>query len=88
MKHTNYIIEDYMRDRIDGLQSLRAVASMLVVIDHIITQLLYYKTYGEVYDKILGNIKILGDMGVYVFFILSGYIMLFSTQKNGDHMTQ
>lgn len=56
-----------MRDRIDGLQSLRAVASMLVVIDHIITQLLYYKTYGEVYDKILGNIKILGDMGVYVF---------------------
>ncbi|HID8956520.1 TPA: acyltransferase family protein [Klebsiella variicola] len=70
-----------MRDRIDGLQSLRAVASMLVVIDHIITQLLYYKTYGEVYDKILGNIKILGDMGVYVFFILSGYIMLFSTQK-------
>lgn len=46
MKHTNYIIEDYMRDRIDGLQSLRAVASMLVVIDHIITQLLYYKTYG------------------------------------------
>lgn len=47
-----------MRDRIYGLQSLRAVASMLVVIEHIITQLLYYKTYGEVYDKILANIKI------------------------------
>ena len=87
MKHTNYIIEDYMRDRIDGLQSLRAVASMLVVIDHIITQLLYYKTYGEVYDKILGNIKILGDMGGTFFYPERIYNAFFNT-KNGDHMTQ
>lgn len=72
-----------MRDRIDGLQSLRAVASMLVVIDHTITQLLYYKTYGEVYDKILGNIKILGDMGVYVFYPERIYNAFFNTKKTG-----
>lgn len=57
-----------------SIQFLRAYASIIVVLHHIV-----YK------DKIYGN-NILdfftfGEIGVDIFFIISGYIMMYSTHK-------
>ncbi|NBJ33769.1 acyltransferase family protein [Serratia fonticola] len=62
-----------------SIQSLRAIAAILVVIDHTITQFNLYNNYTGVFGAVLKNIESFGIVGVYVFFIISGYIMAMTT---------
>lgn len=62
-----------------SIQALRAVAALLVVLDHTITQFNIYHHVPGLTGQVLGNIQGVGTVGVYVFFIVSGYIMSFTT---------
>jgi len=56
--------------KIQSIQVLRALACILVVLDH--------SELPQTYN--------LGQFGVCLFFIISGYVMVLSTEKNADKM--
>lgn len=62
-----------------SIQALRATAALFVVFDHTITQFNIYHHLPGLSGKILYNIQGIGTVGVYIFFIVSGYIMSLTT---------
>jgi peptidoglycan/LPS O-acetylase OafA/YrhL len=54
------------------LQAARAIAAWLVIADHVLLEL----THGEPKNSLTRVAWILGDAGVYVFFVISGFIMV------------
>ncbi|TXE63528.1 acyltransferase family protein [Serratia nevei] len=72
--------------KLESLQYARAIAAMLVVIDHTVTQFSLYQSTGiDFIDTMLKKTINMGNIGVYVFFAISGYIMSYTTKnKNFD----
>ncbi len=62
-----------------NIQALRAIAALFVVFDHTITQFNIYYSIPGFFGNVLKNIEGIGTVGVYIFFIVSGYIMSFTT---------
>lgn len=62
-----------------SIQALRATAALFVVFDHTITQFNIYHHLPGLAGDVLSNIQGIGTVGVYIFFIVSGYIMSFTT---------
>lgn len=54
------------------LQALRAIAAWLVVADHALLDV----THGELQNPVTPVAWAMGDIGVYVFFVISGFIMV------------
>jgi len=54
------------------LQALRAIAAWLVVVDHALIDL----THGELPNRATSLAWALGDTGVYIFFVISGFVMV------------
>src|SRR5215217_3870102 len=61
----------------DGLQKIRAFAAILVVIDHSLETAV---RYGALTENYLPIAYVFGNIGVKVFFALSGFIMAHTTQ--------
>jgi len=68
-------------NKVDSLQTVRAVAAIMVVIDHSLNQLSKFREYGTVLDHYINSAKYLGNIGVMVFFIVSGWIMILTTDN-------
>ena len=67
--------------RLAGLQALRAFAAYLVVIDHALLALVA----GSVLpDHVKAVAYRLGDAGVFIFFVISGFIIARSGQQDRD----
>lgn len=64
-----------------SIQALRAIAAILVVVVHTITQFNSYNNLTSSLGVFLKNIETFGLVGVYVFFIISGYIMSMTTKN-------
>ncbi|MFK3841039.1 acyltransferase family protein [Serratia sp. NPDC087055] len=70
--------------KLDSLQYARALAAMFVVVAHTVNQFHLYSTTGNIFfDEVIRRTTHLGDIGVYIFFVISGYIMSYTT-KNKD----
>lgn len=65
--------------KIESLQVLRAVAALLVVASHISIQL--YGSYGSALPNFFLWLRDFGSTGVDIFFVISGFIMLYSTRS-------
>jgi exopolysaccharide production protein ExoZ len=64
-------------NRLDDLQILRGIAAMLVVLDHAILAVI---PYDPRYAPLLNLAGTTGKMGVNIFFIISGFIMMHTTE--------
>lgn len=72
-----------MRDnRLHHLQALRGIAASLVVFDHAFDSLVRYGGFSSDFSPLFWH---LGDIGVSVFFVISGFIMMFTA--GGDFAT-
>lgn len=60
---------------IDALQALRAAAALLVVIDHALIAAVWGDLIGPAIQPFAAY---LGHLGIYVFFTISGFVMVFS----------
>lgn len=60
-----------------GIQSLRGIAAMLVVAAHICLEI------GKATSIDLSRLNILGGGGVDLFFVISGFIMMYVCQRGG-----
>jgi exopolysaccharide production protein ExoZ len=67
-----------MRRKLSFLQVLRAVAALLVVGDHVIYYLAEKEDVASTYQNIAWH---LGTFGVDIFFVISGFIMIHTTQN-------
>lgn len=68
--------------KLDSLQYARALAAMFVVVAHTVNQFHLYSSTGDVFfDEIIRKTTRLGDIGVYIFFVISGYIMSYTTKN-------
>lgn len=64
------------KSRLDALQGLRAVAATMVVVDHAIMRVARWRGLeGTPFEHAGWH---MGAIGVYVFFIISGFIMMYS----------
>jgi len=63
--------------RLHHLQSLRGVAANLVVADHLLSSLIKYGFLSTFYQPLVWRV---GDMGVFIFFVISGFIMVYTTR--------
>jgi exopolysaccharide production protein ExoZ len=70
-----------MRQKLQFLQALRALAALLVVADHAIY---YLGTKQEVGQPLQGLAWHLGTFGVDVFFVISGFIMIHTSRDLFD----
>ena len=61
------------------LQSLRAIAAILVIAVHGSNNIVY-REFGE-YNKLYEWLKIWGDIGVDIFFVLSGFVIAMTALK-------
>ena len=62
--------------RLDWVQALRGIAAMLVVLCHALDYLSHSPSFPLIESALLP-----GAMGVDLFFIISGFIMVYSTRK-------
>ncbi len=86
MPHTwhsyNHFHAKVIMKKLESLQYARAIAAVLVVIDHTVTQFsLYHSTGIPLVDTLLKKTINMGNIGVYVFFAISGYIMSYTTKN-------
>lgn len=58
---------------IHSLQAMRAIAAWLVIIDHTLLEM----THNNVQDPLTHLAWTLGSSGVFIFFIISGFIMVY-----------
>lgn len=63
---------------LDLLQALRAIAALLVVIDHSILTLIDKANFSPEYSQ---TGVFLGNLGVFIFFAISGFIMIHTNRK-------
>lgn len=62
-----------------GIQYLRAIAAMLVVLSHITAQCAFPKYFNK---EVLGSFFIAGTVGVELFFVISGFIITYVSLAN------
>ncbi|WP_395336034.1 acyltransferase [Novosphingobium sp. BL-8H] len=65
------------QDMLDGLQALRGIAAVMVVIDHAMLAVIPYDPHFAPLGDFAGTI---GKMGVNLFFVISGFIMMYTTE--------
>ena len=65
--------------RLHHLQALRGIAASLVVLDHAVDSLVRYGDLSSDFSPLFWH---LGDMGVSVFFVISGFIMMFTAGED------
>ena len=65
--------------RIDAIQGLRALAALLVVVDHSVTSMM---EIGSLDPRHTSFAWMLGGMGVKIFFAISGFIMTITTHDD------
>lgn len=65
-----------LRPTLDGIQILRAVAAIAVVVHHTLGNLARVAGIESPLNR-LGNFEVLGAAGVDLFFVISGFIMLY-----------
>ena len=70
IEHRNELVNE--NRKVHSLQALRAVAASLVVVDHTLLEL----TGDRPNDPMTSIAWALGNAGVYVFFVVSGFIMV------------
>jgi len=58
--------------RLDHIQALRGIAALMVVVSHL---LIIERKYSV--DQILGEWAVFGMAGVDLFFVISGFIMVY-----------
>ncbi len=63
----------------ENIQYLRGVAALTVVFAHTVTSFAAYRNTGGMLNIFLQNIELIGQVGVGVFFVISGYIMSLTT---------
>lgn len=68
---------------LSSLQAARAVAAILVVLFHNSTSIFALQKYWGI--KPFGRLFDFGDSGVFFFFVLSGYIILYAHHGDLDH---
>lgn len=69
--------------KLDGIQNLRAIAAIAVVFDHCAAMSAFEKYYGvksSLHDALLS-----GSLGVNLFFMISGFIIVISAFKAGTN---
>ena len=64
--------------KIQSIQALRFFAALLVVLDHTMLALIYAGAIPQHYSSLAW---LMGEMGVYVFFVISGFIMLLTNEE-------
>lgn len=64
--------------KIQSIQALRFFAALLVVLDHALLALTYAGSVPAHYSSLAW---LMGEMGVYVFFAISGFIMLITNDE-------
>ena len=62
-----------------GIQYLRAVAALFVVLSHITAQCSFPKYFNK---EVLGNFFLAGTVGVELFFVISGFIITYVSLAN------
>lgn len=62
---------------LDGLQALRGIAAMMVVVDHAMLAVIPYDPH---FGPLLDFAGTIGKMGVNLFFVISGFIMMYTTE--------
>jgi len=67
--------------KIESLQIVRGLSAILVVIDHTLNQVVKFCDLPCYIKFTLDNAKYLGDIGVMMFFIISGLIMVITTEN-------
>jgi peptidoglycan/LPS O-acetylase OafA/YrhL len=65
------LVKQKMNQRIKGVDNLRGIAALMVVLYHF--GIKFYKT---------GSIFFLGSYGVHIFFVISGFVILFALQRS------
>lgn len=75
-------IQDIMSKNLLSIQFLRFVAAAMVVLYHATVALNKYFPRGLPKDVIEG--AVFGAAGVHVFFVISGFIMVYASFKSGD----
>lgn len=63
----------------ENIQYLRGVAALSVVFAHISSSFAAYRNVGGLGSVVLHNMELVGQVGVGVFFVISGYIMSMTT---------
>lgn len=63
----------------ENIQYLRGVAALSVVMAHTVSSFTAFRDIGGLGNVVLHNVELLGQVGVGVFFIISGYIMSMTT---------
>lgn len=66
---------------LDGLQILRGIAAILVIIDHAMLAVI---PFDHRFGSLLNFAGTIGKMGVNIFFVISGYIMMHTTRSTSD----
>lgn len=74
---SNNMIGANQKERLYWLQSLRGAAALLVVLCHS-----YYFLQGTDQDKFAQSLLLPGAMGVDIFFLISGFIMVITTKTD------
>ncbi len=65
----------------ENIQYLRGVAALTVVLAHTSSSFAAYRDIGGFGSVLLHNMELIGQVGVGVFFIISGYIMSMTTNN-------
>lgn len=65
----------------ENIQYLRGVAALTVVLAHISSSFSAYRHIGGIAGVVLHNMELIGQVGVGVFFVISGYIMSMTTNE-------
>lgn len=66
--------------KLHHLQALRGIAANLVVLDHIFSTLI---RYGQISPRFQGVAWHFGEVGVGIFFVISGFIMAYTSHGEG-----
>ena len=73
------MIKNRLNMRLDGIDILRGIAVIAVIIYH------FYVLLGLTHSKLFPYIHIFGSIGVPLFFVISGYLIYRSIDRNISH---
>ena len=76
VRHPAIFLADTRRSMLDSLQALRGIAAVMVVVDHAILAVI---PYDHQFGPLVNFAGTLGKMGVNLFFVISGFIMMHTT---------